>query len=106
MTGVTADTNGSDTITDFTTGSDKIVFSLAAVNTATTASLLAGALTAGNFVSGPGAIADTGSSYFAYDTTTGTLSFDADGNGAGAAVVLVTLTGAPTLAASDIVMGA
>lgn len=106
MTGVTAATNGSDTITDFTAGTDKIVISLMAVNTVANASLLEGALTIDNFITGPGAIADTGSSYFAYDTTTGTLSFDADGTGAGEAVALVILTGAPTLAASDIILGA
>ena len=37
-----------------------------------------------------------------YDTSTGNLWFDADGNGAGTAQLIATLQGAPTLAASDI----
>ena len=39
---------------------------------------------------------------FIFDGTTGTLSFDADGSGAGAAVQIATLTGPKTLVASDI----
>lgn len=104
ISGVTTVTNGLDTITDFkTAGADKIQFSLAAVNTATNASLTAGALTA-NFVSGAGAVAGAATDYFIYDTTTGILSFDADGSGAGAAVALVTLSGTPTVVAGDIVL--
>src|SRR3954447_14428749 len=38
-----------------------------------------------------------------YNTTTGQLFYDADGNGAGAAQLIATLDGAPTLVASDIV---
>jgi Ca2+-binding RTX toxin-like protein len=37
-----------------------------------------------------------------YNTTTGDLYYDADGNGAGAALPVASLQGAPTLAASDI----
>lgn len=104
MTGISSVTNGWDTVHGFTSGLDKIQFSLATVNAATASSLAVGSLDAANFVSGPGAIADSGSSYFIYDTDTGTLSFDADGDGAGAAVELVTLTGVPPLQASDIIL--
>jgi Ca2+-binding RTX toxin-like protein len=37
-----------------------------------------------------------------YNTTTGQLFYDADGNGAGAAQLIATLQGAPTLSASDV----
>ena len=36
-----------------------------------------------------------------YNSANGQLFFDADGNGAGAAVLFATLNGSPTLAASD-----
>ena len=39
--------------------------------------------------------------YLIYNTTTGTLSYDADGNGAGAAVAFVTLLGNPALTSTD-----
>ena len=39
-----------------------------------------------------------------YNTTTGQLWYDADGNGAGAAQLIATLQGAPSLAATDIVV--
>jgi hypothetical protein len=44
--------------------------------------------------------AGDGDDYFIYNA--GVLSFDADGNGAGAAITLATLTGAPDLTADDI----
>jgi serralysin len=37
-----------------------------------------------------------------YDTSTGALYYDADGSGAGAAVLVATLQGAPTVSATDI----
>jgi hypothetical protein len=39
-----------------------------------------------------------------YDATTGNLYYDADGNGAGAAVLFATLQGHPTIIASDIIV--
>src|SRR5213075_1008536 len=39
-----------------------------------------------------------------YNTTTGQLFYDADGNGAGAAQLLATLQGAPALAATDVLV--
>src|SRR3954467_4145453 len=39
-----------------------------------------------------------------YDTSSGNLLYDADGNGAGAAQLIATLQGAPTLASTDVVV--
>jgi Ca2+-binding RTX toxin-like protein len=54
------------------------------------------------FVSGAGAQPATGSeAAFLFNQTTGELSFDADGTGAGGAIVIATLTGVTDLAAAD-----
>ncbi len=44
----------------------------------------------------------TGQQTLLYDTDDGKLFFDADGNGAGARVHVLTLMGAPALAAADV----
>ena len=59
----------------------------------------AGALNPGAFV--VGTAAGDADDRIIYNSATGQLSFDADGSGAGAAVMFATLTGAPALAASD-----
>jgi Ca2+-binding RTX toxin-like protein len=92
---------GKDTITDFTPGTDVLQFSLAKFAAAGSAS---GAIDANTFWSAPGAITGhDADDRFVYDTNTGTLYYDADGNGSIAAVavaVLGTITH-PTLSASD-----
>ena len=50
-----------------------------------------GTLTAAEFYSAAGATAQNTSQHFIYDQTSGVLSYDADGSGAGAAVEIVTL---------------
>ena len=90
-----ATTEGTDVIADFTAGTDKILASQA-----TFGGLSAGPLAAANFVSGTAANAAV--PQFIYDSGTGTLSFDIDGTGAGAAVTLATLTGTPALTNTDI----
>jgi hypothetical protein len=47
-----------------------------------------------------GAAADT-NNFLLFNTTTGALSYDADGNGSGAAVQFATLTTKPAITASD-----
>ena len=54
-----------------------------------------------NLVSGANPTATGTQSAFLYNTTTGVLSYDADGAGAGGAVVIATLIGAPTLTTAD-----
>lgn len=72
---------GIDRIDDFASGSDRI--SLSAANFDRTAALA--------FVEGDGAAATSARSTFLYDPTTGALSYDADGTGAGGAIRLATL---------------
>jgi Ca2+-binding RTX toxin-like protein len=85
---------GSDRILDFTSGSDRIALSgTGFVHSATI-----------GLVQGPGALSATSAnSSFIYDQTNGHLSYDADGNGAGAAVLLATLNAGLTLSAGDFV---
>jgi Ca2+-binding RTX toxin-like protein len=54
------------------------------------------------FVTAAAATANFGQ--FLWNSATSTLSWDADGTGAGAAVQLVTLTGISTLTAADILV--
>src|SRR3954467_7806156 len=90
-----------DVITDFTSGSDRI-----ALDPAAYANL--GAL--GNFVAGDARFAGgagftsgrDASDRVVYDTSSGKLYYDADGSGAGAAQLIATLQGAPTLFATSI----
>jgi len=83
-----------DTVHSFQSGTDKI-----ALDDAVFTGLGLGALGAGAFATG-GAAADADDRII-YNSSTGALLFDADGNGAGAAVQFATLLGAPSLAASD-----
>jgi Ca2+-binding RTX toxin-like protein len=84
---------GGDTVTDFVAGSEKLVFANAAFG-----ALGAGALNPANFANdAPNAAV----AQFVYTKATGVLEWDADGNAAGAAVVIATLSNKPTLTATD-----
>lgn len=89
---------GVDTITDFLHGTDKIE-----LHTDQFAALLAG-FSGANLVVGAGATALDANDYILFNTTTKMLSYDADGNGAGAAVNIAQLLGVTTFTASDIVV--
>jgi len=90
---IAAPAEGGDTVTDFTAGEDRI-----AVVGPNFGNVPAGVLSASNFALD--AAAD-GDDWFVFNTTTGVLSFDADGAGAGAAVAIATLN-VTMLSATDI----
>ena len=85
-----------DTITDFNPGIDKLL-----LDDALFTRLVAGDLAAGNLAANPGGTAVDADDFLIYDTSTGALSYDADGNGAGAAVLFATLTAHPAITAAD-----
>jgi len=90
-----------DTILDFTSASDKIQLSKAIF----TAAGSLGDLASAAFWSGAGVVAGhDANDRFAYNTSNGKLYYDADGNGAGAAVWIATLgtTTYPALLYSDL----
>jgi Ca2+-binding RTX toxin-like protein len=87
---------GSDKITDFVPGLDQIDLAGSTFG-------LSGPLVDGvSFISG--GPATSAAATVLYDPVTGILGFDADGTGAGAAVVLATLTNHAALSASDILV--
>ncbi|MCB1968095.1 MAG: calcium-binding protein, partial [Candidatus Accumulibacter sp.] len=60
-----------------------------------------GTLAAGSFRSGAAVVAADGDDFILYDTASGALSYDADGNGAGAAVPFATLGIGLALSSAD-----
>ena len=96
-----AGTNNRDTVTDFVSGTDELLFE----NGTLTGMGAAGAWAAGDarFWAAAGATSGhDGDDRLVYNTTTGNLYYDADGSGAGAAQVVATFTGAPGIVATDI----
>jgi Ca2+-binding RTX toxin-like protein len=84
-----------DTITDFTSGTDELQFSKAIFTGLSGAAL--GDLSSNAFWSGAGIkTARDADDRFIYDTTTGALYYDADGNALGSAAVMVATLGATT----------
>jgi Ca2+-binding RTX toxin-like protein len=91
----------SDRITDFVSGTDKLRFD-DAVHSAigVTGNFTAGD---GRFWSAPGATAGhDADDRVIYDSSTGSLYYDADGSGAGAALLVATFQGNPIITATDI----
>jgi Ca2+-binding RTX toxin-like protein len=88
-----------DTIADFTTGSDSIELSLAMFSGIG----VTGALSATAFASGAGVTAaTTATQHIMYDTTSGTLYYDADGaGGSGSTAFAQFANSTPVLTASD-----
>jgi serralysin len=93
---------GKDTVTDWrTNGFDLLVIDEPSFG---------GGLIAGQYLSSEswrfvtGTAANAAFGQFLWNSATSTLSWDADGTGAGAAVQLVTLTGITTLTAADILV--
>jgi Ca2+-binding RTX toxin-like protein len=88
--------SGSDTLMDFAPGVDKILLSGSSFDS--------GPLGGTFFLAAAGVEADTSERHVLYDTATGELFFDFDGNGEDDPVLLATLTGAPSLNFTDIEM--
>jgi serralysin len=87
-------TKNVDKITDFVDGTDVIVLE----NAMFAAVGVVGGLAAGRFaINAPGDANDV----IIYNTTTGALSYDADGNGAGVAIHFADLTGVPGITQAD-----
>jgi Ca2+-binding RTX toxin-like protein len=63
-----------------------------------------GTLAASAFVANSSGVATTAAQHIIYNTTTGALSYDADGNGSGAAIQFASLTGHPTLTNADFIV--
>lgn len=89
-----------DRIEDFSSGVDKLQLENAIFRKLTAT----GPLSPEMFAALPGGKAQRASDYVVYDTVTGTLAYDADGNGPLAAVAFVVLSGAPSVLASDLVV--
>ena len=86
-----------DRITDFVSGSDRIQLSQSVF-----AALGLGGIAAGQFVAGTAAL--DADDRILYDQATGTIFYDADGNGSGAAVAFAQLNAGTTLVASDFIV--
>jgi hypothetical protein len=86
-----------DTVTDFQVGTDHLV-----LDTAIFTALNGLAPSTNQLVIAPGAVATSATTVLLFDTSTGTLSWDADGNGPGAALPITTLTGVTGLTISSL----
>ncbi|MDX2263429.1 MAG: DUF4214 domain-containing protein [Hyphomicrobiales bacterium] len=90
-------TTNVDTVTDFSVADDTIVLE----NAIFIAFGTTGGVSAGNFVIGAAADADD---FLIYNATTGALSYDADGNGAGSATTFATLSASLALTNADFIV--
>jgi peptidyl-prolyl cis-trans isomerase A (cyclophilin A)/peptidyl-prolyl cis-trans isomerase B (cyclophilin B) len=90
-----------DTITDFESDADTIVISQSLLGKAYRSKPKT---LVNDFISDTNPMALDKTDRFLYDKQTGVLSFDADGSGVIEAVVMVILTGAPQLEATDLVI--
>ena len=88
---------GSDTITDFVSGTDRIAISLGSLGLAGTGTLAENGVA---FVLGSAAAGTSATVIF--DPTTHQVLWDDDGTGAGSALLLATLTGVATMSENDL----
>ena len=97
----TAVNAGGDKITDFSSAepANNARFQF---NVTIFGGLAAGSLTAAEFQISNNADAQAATVRFIFEKDTGILSYDADGNGAGAAVIIATLQAGATMSLSDI----
>ena len=90
-----------DVISDFEPSTDVIMFSK---NLLGSAYKSVPKTLASDLVMGPAPQASDKTDHFLYDTITGLLSYDPDGNGNAQAIPVVTLTGHPDLSANNLVI--
>ncbi|MDP3480644.1 MAG: calcium-binding protein [Desulfoprunum sp.] len=95
-------TTNKDSISDFTTGLDKIQVDKSIFTSLVTE----GTLLSAYFKSSTTGIAGDANDYFLYNTSSGALLYDADGNGQGVAVQFATLTTKPAITANDFLVTA
>lgn len=86
-----------DRIVDFTPNTDKLLLE----NAIFTLLLNNGALNAANFVANATGTAAEDNDFVVYNSVTGQLSYDADGNGGNAAIAFANLVSHPALTAAD-----
>jgi serralysin len=89
-----------DTIGDFNVADDTVQLD----NVVFTALAATGALASGFFRANATGTAQDSNDYIVYETDTGKLFYDADGNGAGAAIQFATLAGNQAITAADFVV--
>jgi len=92
----TALTNNVDTIIDFSALDDTIQLK----NTIFTKLTTTETLSSNNFLAGTGMAVDA-NDYILYNSTSGALYYDSDGNGSGVAIQFASLTGNPVITNSD-----
>ncbi|WP_442583170.1 calcium-binding protein [Mesorhizobium sp. ASY16-5R] len=89
-----------DTVADFSAAADTVELE----NAIFTKLTVTGALANGNFRANASGVALDANDHIVYETDTGKLFYDADGNGAGAAIQFAVLTGNPAITAADFVV--
>jgi serralysin len=89
-----------DTISDFNVADDTVQLD----NVVFAALAATGALAPGFFRANATGTAQDSNDHIVYETDTGKLFYDADGNGAGAAIQFATLAGNPAITAADFVV--
>jgi Ca2+-binding RTX toxin-like protein len=92
--------NNRDVITDFSAGEDTIQLNNSIFNSL----VQEGILSETNFHSGTTSMAADENDYILYNTTSGALLYDSDGNGTGVAVEFARLTSKPEISANDFVI--
>ena len=92
----TAFASNIDSVTDYVVANDTIE-----LDNSVFTGLIVGTLTAAEFLSSPSGTATTAAQRIIYNSTTGALSFDADGNGVGAAVQFATLSAGLAMVAGE-----
>lgn len=97
-------TDGGDVITDFSSNAAGNNDSIRVDAAGFGGGLVAGVLAAGQFQSRADNLAQDADDRFIFRTTDKTLWFDADGNGAGAAILLADLQDGATMTAADILI--